>query len=123
MNDSDRVKAIQTMLPEEVKKAMEDKQIVLVDVREPAEFAAERIHGALLFPLSTFDPAALPADVDRTVVFHCGSGKRSADAIERCRRAGLPHNVHMDGGLMGWKAAKLPTITLDVATGAVRDRR
>ena len=123
MSDADRLKSIQSMTPQEVQAAMADRKIVLIDVREPAEFAAERIHGALLFPLSTFDPAALPSDIDRTVVFHCGSGKRSADAIERCRRAGLPHDVHMDGGLMAWKAAKLPMITLDTATGTVRDIR
>ena len=123
MSDAERVKSIKTMSPQEVKQAMTDRKIVLIDVREPAEFAAERIHGALLFPLSTFDPAALPSDIDRTVVFHCGSGKRSADAIERCRRAGLPHDVHMEGGMMAWKAAKLPTVSLDVATGQVRDVR
>jgi len=123
MTESDRVKAIQTMTPTEVKQAMDDHKIVLIDVREPAEFAAERIHGALLFPLSTFDPAALPADDDRMVVFHCGSGKRSADAIERCRRAGLPIDTHMEGGLMAWKAARLPIVTLDVSTGKVHDRQ
>ena len=122
MTESDRIKAIQTMTPVEVKQALDQHKIVLIDVREPAEFAAERIHGALLFPLSTFDPAALPADDDRMVVFHCGSGKRSADAIERCRRAGLPHDTHMDGGMMAWKAARLPTVTLDVSTGKIHDR-
>ena len=53
-------------------------EVILVDVREAHEFAAERIHGALLFPLSTFDPLALPADPRRPVVLQCGSGKRSA---------------------------------------------
>jgi rhodanese-related sulfurtransferase len=123
MSDAERVKSIKALSPTEVKQAMEARKIVLIDVREPAEFAAERIHGAMLFPLSTFDAAALPSDIDRTVVFHCGSGKRSADAIERCRRAGLPHDSHMEGGMMAWKAAKLPTITLDVSTGQVRDVR
>ena len=123
MSDAERVKSIKALSPTEVKQAMEARKIVLIDVREPAEFAAERIHGAMLFPLSTFDAAALPSDIDRTVVFHCGSGKRSADAIERCRRAGLPHDSHMEGGMMAWKAAKLPTITLDVSTGQVRDFR
>ena len=123
MSDAERVKSIKALSPTEVKQAMEARKIVLIDVREPAEFAAERIHGAMLFPLSTFDAAALPSGRYRTVVFHCGSGKRSADAIERCRRAGLPHDSHMEGGMMAWKAAKLPTITLDVSTGQVRDVR
>ncbi len=123
MTGSDRMKAINTMTPAEVKQALDDQKIILIDVREPAEFAVERIHGALLFPLSTFDPTALPADEGRMVVFHCGSGKRSADAIERCRRAGIPHDTHMEGGMMAWKAARLPTVTLDAATGQVHDRR
>ena len=46
--------------PARLRQGLEAGEIVLVDVREPGEYAAERIHGALLFPLSTFDPAALP---------------------------------------------------------------
>src|SRR5690606_16583467 len=49
-----------TMSPQEISGALSRGEIVLIDVREPMEFAAERIHGALLYPLSTFDPADLP---------------------------------------------------------------
>ena len=87
----------------------------------PAEFAAERIHGALNFPLSTFDPAALPEAGDRLIVFQCGSGKRSAMAVEQCRKAGHAIDSHLGGGIMAWKAAGLPTVTIDSATGSVRD--
>jgi rhodanese-related sulfurtransferase len=97
-------------------------EIVLIDVREPQEYAAERIHGALLFPLSTFDPAALPLPQDRPVVLHCGSGKRSAKALAACAAAGIPVAQHMAGGLLAWKSAGLPTVSLDMATGAVVDR-
>lgn len=112
---------IQDLSPQAVHAALDGGRILLVDVREPAEFAAERIHGALNFPLSSFDPAALPRADDRTVVFSCGSGKRSAMAIDRCRAARHTINAHLAGGLMAWKAAGLPTITLDVGTGAQRD--
>ena len=94
-------------------------EIVLIDVREPQEYAAERIHGALLFPLSTFDPVALPLPADRPVVLHCGSGKRSAAA---CAAAGVPVRQHMQGGISAWKAAGLPTVRLEPATGRVLDR-
>ena len=46
--------------PEDVALRLKEEAIVLIDVREPPEYAAERIHGALLYPLSTFDPHALP---------------------------------------------------------------
>ena len=68
-------------------KAVHDQllrhEIVLIDVREPQEYAVERIHGALLFPLSTFDPAALPFSHQRPLVLQCGSGKRSARSATR----------------------------------------
>ncbi len=81
---------------------------VLIDVREPAEFEAERIAGAQLFPLSTLDPNTLPKD--QPLIFHCGIGKRSALALARVQQAGLPHDAHLAGGLQAWKAAGLPTI-------------
>jgi rhodanese-related sulfurtransferase len=108
--------------PREVKAALDAHEILLIDVREPAEFAVERIHGALNFPLSTFDPAALPKSDDKTIVFQCGSGKRSATAVDQCRRAGHKIDAHLAGGIMAWKAQGLPTVTIDSATGAIRDR-
>lgn len=109
------------LTPAQVKALADRHEILLIDVREPAEFAAERIHGALNFPLSTFDPAALPPCGDRRIVMQCGSGKRSLMAAEKCRAAGLNVDAHLAGGIGAWRAAGLPTITLDVATGAVRD--
>ena len=96
--------------PAAVRDMMQERSCVLIDVREPAEAAAERIRGALLFPLSTFDPAALPAPDTCRIVFHCGTGKRSAMAIAQCLAHGIEHTAHMAGGLQAWKAAGLPTI-------------
>lgn len=112
---------LEELKPREVHDLLAAGRIVLIDVREPAEYAAERIHGAMLFPLSTFDPAALPDPGGRRLVFQCGSGKRSALAVERCRHAGLNVDAHLSGGIAAWKQAGLATVTLDTATGAVRD--
>lgn len=90
----------------EVSAGMARGEILLVDVREPNETAAERIPGAVLMPLSRFDPGALPKG---NVVFTCQVGKRSALAVAKCRAAGVPVNTHMRGGLTAWKAAGLPT--------------
>jgi rhodanese-related sulfurtransferase len=111
------------LTPGDVAALLQDRRIVLVDVREPAEFAAERIHGALNFPLSTFDPGALPAGGDRQVVLQCGSGKRSAMAVERCRAEDVAVDAHLAGGITAWKGARLPTISFDPASGAILDVR
>ena len=107
---------------QQVKGELDAQRILLIDVREPAEFAAERIHGALNFPLSTFDPGALPLAGDQLIVLQCGSGKRSATAIGLCHKAGHAIDTHLAGGIMAWKAAGLPTVTIDSATGDTRDR-
>lgn len=101
---------IETLAPAEVARLLKAGKLLLIDVREPAEYAAERIHGALLYPLSTFDATALPTDDSRRVVFHCGSGKRSLTAAEKRLAAGQSHAAHMGGGITAWKAAGLPII-------------
>ncbi|WP_395647610.1 rhodanese-like domain-containing protein [Terricaulis sp.] len=109
------------MTPKEVAAALSSGEIVLIDVREPIEYAAERIHGALLYPLSTFDPAELPRDEKRPIVFQCGSGKRSETAFNAAAKAGVPLRAHMRGGIGAWKAAGLPVVTIDPVSGLVRD--
>ena len=99
---------IQDLTPEEVAARMKIGGVALIDVREPGEYEAERIQGALLFPLSTFDPHALPKNVD--IIFQCGTGKRSAMAAARAQAGGLQHTAHLAGGLQAWKAAGLPVL-------------
>ena len=110
------------MTPTDVHDALRQRSIVLIDVREPQVYVTERIHGALLFPLSSFDPGALPVG-GRSVVLHCGSGKRSATAVAKCIEAGVLVTAHLKGGIMAWQHAHYPTITLDPNTGAVVDRK
>lgn len=98
------------LTPQQVQAALDAHEILLIDVREPDEFAAEKIAGALNIPLSTFDPAALPAVAGKTVVLQCAGGKRSAMALDKCRKANQAIETHLAGGLAAWKAAGLPTI-------------
>lgn len=103
---------IETLEPAEVSRLLDAGKLLLIDVREPTEYASERIRGALLYPLSTFDAALLPADDGRRIVFHCGSGKRSLTAAEKRLAAGAPRAAHMAGGIGAWKSAGLPVISL-----------
>lgn len=86
-------------------------EAVLVDVREVEEFAAERIPGALLSPLSTFDPASLAGLKGKRVVVSCLAGGRSMRAAQALAPVlGAANVVSMAGGLGAWKQAGLPTI-------------
>jgi rhodanese-related sulfurtransferase len=104
------------LTPAEVKSLLDAGKILLIDVREPQEYAAERIPGALLYPLSTFDPALLPADEGRQVVFHCAAGGRSLTAARTRIASGQP-GTHLAGGIGAWKAQGLPVIRIDPRTG------
>ena len=99
------------LTPQQVKAALAAREILLIDVREPDEFAVEKIAGALNVPLSSFDPAALPDAGGKTIVLQCAGGKRSAMAVHQCRKAGQDIETHLAGGLAAWKAAGLPTVT------------
>lgn len=96
---------------EDVARAVAEGSAVIVDVREPNETAVERIPGALLMPLSCFDPKAIPDPQGKTVVFSCRSGIRSVRAGELAQAAGFAYDAHLAGGLIAWKAAGLPTET------------
>ena len=58
-------------------------QAALIDVREPAEFAAEHIAGAMLVPLSKFDARQLPDTGGQKLVLQCKSGARARQACAR----------------------------------------
>ena len=103
--------------PTELDALLSAGKAVVIDVREAAEYGAERIPGALLFPLSTFDPARLPLDTEKQVGFHCGGGGRSKKAATSLFAHGVAESSHLAGGIRGWKAAGLPVIALDPLTG------
>lgn len=100
---------VRDMTPEEVARGMAEGRIMLVDVREPNETAAESIPGAVDLPMSAFDPDGLPYPGGREVVFTCRSGNRSVRASQIAQAQGLPYTSHLAGGILAWKAAGLPT--------------
>jgi rhodanese-related sulfurtransferase len=95
----------------DVAAGLTEGRYLLVDVREPNEIAVEAYPEAVVLPLSQFDPAAIPDPKGRTVVFACRSGRRSVTASLAAQAAGLPYDSHLEGGILAWKAAGLPTTT------------
>jgi rhodanese-related sulfurtransferase len=100
---------VHDLTPEEVARGIADNSLMLVDVREPNETAAERFPGAVIVPLSTFDLTAIPDPEGKRVVFACRSGRRSVTASQAAQAAGLPYDSHLAGGILAWKAGGYPT--------------
>jgi rhodanese-related sulfurtransferase len=104
--------SLPTITPTEARRRLTDGSAILVDIREPMEHAREAIPGAFLRPVSTFDPRSLDGVGGKnatTIIFHCQSGKRTADNADRLRMCGAPEAYILEDGLSGWKAAGYPT--------------
>lgn len=101
-------KPIQSLTPAEAHGLCETGEIRLVDVREAGEWSQQRIPGAIHAPLSTLEQSLGTLPTDCPLVFYCLSGKRSATAVDICAGLGLPHDRHLQGGIIAWRAAGLP---------------
>ncbi len=100
-NPSDPIQPPHEIDDDEFVAAVEDASCAIVDVREPHEFAAGHVPGAINQPLSSFDPAELP--IDRPVILICQSGKRSLNALRTAYEVGRNDVRHYAPGTGGWR--------------------
>lgn len=84
---------------------------LLVDVREPGEFAEVRVAGAVLFPTSTFASRIDELPVDRPLLVVCHVGGRSAAVTNFLVQRGRTDVVNVAGGMDAWQRAGLPVRT------------
>lgn len=108
----------ETWTAAELAEAFDRNEVVVIDVRTPQEYMFEHIEGALLMPMAFFNANKLPGQSDKRIVFHCGSGARSERVARAALAAGVTQIAHLDGGFGAWKAAKLPYVGTNMATGA-----
>jgi rhodanese-related sulfurtransferase len=81
---------------------------LLIDVREPNEFAEVRAEGAVLMPLSTFMLHYTELPRDRPLLMICRSGARSGQATAFLMANGWADVVNVAGGTLAWERAGLP---------------
>jgi len=97
---------VENVTLDELKQGLSNGTILLVDVREPNEFSAGHIPGAILNPLQKFDPKAIPSEPGKRVVLSCRAGGRSLKALELAQAAGRDDvRAHYPGGFDGWSKA------------------
>ena len=87
------------------KKIAANDDFILIDVREPDEFASSRIPGSVLIPKAHFFDATalglLPRD--KEIILHCRSGVRSAHCLAIIQGAGFMNSRHLGGGILAWE--------------------
>jgi rhodanese-related sulfurtransferase len=90
---------------------LRDDGAVIIDVREPDEWAAGHIPGAILIPLGELPSRIGDVPPNRPIVVVCRSGNRSAQGRDILIGAGFPAVTSLDGGMNDWAAAGLPIET------------
>ena len=99
---------------------LQDTDVLIVDVREPQEFAQGHIPGALNVPRGTLEGAAdqgykhrvqtLCDAQTRDVVLYCATGGRSAMAAKTLQEMGFTRATSLAGGIEMWAAEGLPVV-------------
>jgi len=86
------------------------ERAVVVDVCEPAEFAAGHIVGARNIPLGELDQKLASAAKNKNLplILVCQSGARSGRALAVAQALGYTQAHSLSGGLSSWKSAGLP---------------
>ncbi len=101
--------AVGRVSPAEAVQLINREKAVLIDVCEPAEFAAGHATGSKSVPLGSLDGSAdLPKNKALPIVLVCASGARAARAAAQLRKAGYEKAHVLAGGLQAWREANLP---------------
>jgi rhodanese-related sulfurtransferase len=103
--------AVKSVSPEEFDKARKEKDVVVIDVRSPEEFAAGRVPNAINIPVTgkgseDFEKKATEASKGKTPLIYCMSGGRSARAAQKMRALGIRQIIEMPGGWAAWTQEK-----------------
>lgn len=100
--------------PQDVKRRLDaGEAMVLLDVREPSEYAICSIHGAQLLPMNTV-PGRLP-DIqelaqNHPLVIYCHHGVRSLNVAQWLQRQGIENCQSMEGGIERWSLEIDPAV-------------
>jgi len=96
--------------PAEATQLINRQDALVIDVREPAEFAAGHLLGAKNLPLARL--AAPGADVakrkDRPVIVYCDGSDRAGKAASALKKLGFARVLNLAGGIKAWQDAGLP---------------
>lgn len=76
--------------------------VLIVDVRQPAEYAEAHLTHSVLIPLDSLLDRPAELDHNRPIIFICAVGQRSAVACEMAAAVGRTKLYNMEGGIVAW---------------------
>jgi len=85
----------------------EKKDLQLIDVRTPAEYADGHLAKAKLIPVQELAQRLAEIDKSKPVLLYCRSGHRSGNALKILQSHGYTEAKHIEGGINAWQAAGL----------------
>jgi rhodanese-related sulfurtransferase len=101
-------RTVNDITPEEVRERLASaERLQIVDVREPFEFAQERVAESILIPLGELTRRVGELSREAPVVM-CRSGNRSKVGVSLLQRAGFKEVYNLEGGILRWARAGLP---------------
>ncbi|MEQ9670245.1 MAG: rhodanese-like domain-containing protein [Coleofasciculus sp. G2-EDA-02] len=89
-------------------KLKNEDNLVLVDVREPSEYASGHIPGAINIPVRSLTQNLDKIPTDKPVVLYCSSGHRTAIGMTALRLLGYTNVRSFPPSINGWKEAGEP---------------
>jgi len=94
---------VKTVTVEELAEKLKQGKQVLIDVREPYEFKAGHVKGAVNVPLGQLADRLGKFDSNAETYVICQSGHRSASAVRLLKRAGFEHAYSVKRGTSAWR--------------------
>lgn len=92
----------------EAVRARTDDGAVLLDIREPKEWARFRIPGAVHIPMGDLAQRASELDSAKPIVVYCKSGQRSLVSTDELLGLGFRDVASLNGGIIAWAEAEKP---------------
>ena len=86
----------------------DNKDLQLIDVRTPSEYADGHLANAKLVPLQELESRLGEIEKSKPILLYCRSGHRSGNALKILLGKGYTQAKHLEGGITAWQAAGLP---------------
>ena len=125
---ADALTRVPEIMPWDLVERLATADVLLLDVREPAEYHSLHIPGAINVPRGVLETACewdydttiptLAAGRDRAIALICRSGRRSALAADVMRQLGFTKVVSLKTGMRGWNDYEQPLVD---GSGALLD--
>lgn len=86
------------------------KDIVIIDIREPNEYAKEHIANSINVPLRELEKYDFSQHEGKAIIFHCKSGIRTRSAQSQLATIGIKDVYCLEGGIEQWKQCGMKTL-------------